>query len=148
MLNLQLCNLISVVWTNPTLEATDRAPSWRRKAPLSHLHSLCDTRPPVTPFPHLLCTYLLSSTFQGNTVHDIKQSSGPVQQLVALSCVLHSQLYLLLQRTLCWVLLPGWWLPVLPGDESQIFLCTRERDVLAVAFSKKEVYSTASLLQD
>lgn len=37
---------------------------------------------------------------------------------------------------------------MLPGDESQIFPCMRERDVLAVAFSKKEVYSTASLLQD
>lgn len=42
------------------------------------------------------------------------------------SC-LHFQLYLLLQRILCWVLLPGWWLPMLPEDESQIFLCTRER---------------------
>lgn len=37
---------------------------------------------------------------------------------------------------------------MLPGDESQIFRCMRGGGVLAVAFSKKEVYSTASSLQD
>lgn len=141
MLNLQLCNLTSVVQTNPMLQATDRASGQRGKAPLFRPCSWWDTRPQVSPFPHLLCTYLVSSTFQDNTLHDINQSSGPAQQPVALSCVLclHSQLYLLLQRTLCWVLLPGWWLPMLPGDESQIFPCTREGCAGSCIFQERGV---------
>lgn len=125
MLNLQLWNLISVVWINPMLQATDRASSKSRKAPLFHLHSWCDTRPQVAPFPSSsLCLFaVLHPPKQHSAWHKAKFWAGTA------ACVLclHFQLYLLLQRTLCWVLLPGWWLPMLPGDESQIFLCTRER---------------------